>query len=95
MYVTTVRNGTPSTIKAYDEIRQNFIIANYNSNEAVDNDDGSCFYQTYDNFFVYGLKNSLKNDVGGHNNIQYNNIIAYVNGQLYKSYHFKYIIIDI
>ena len=83
VYVTSVRDGTPSTIKNYDEIRQNFFIANYNSNEGVDNDDGSCFYKTHDNFFVYGLRDSLKNDVGGHNNIQYNNIIGYVNGDCF------------
>ena len=33
--------GLVTTTKAYDELRRNFIIANYNSLGAVDNDDGS------------------------------------------------------
>jgi hypothetical protein len=32
--------------------------------EAVDNDDGSCFYRTHDNFLVYGSQ-GMKNDFGG------------------------------
>ena len=35
VYVTKVRNGTASTIKAFDHITQNFIIANYQSRWAV------------------------------------------------------------
>ncbi len=35
-------------------ISQNFIIANYHSLGAVDNDDGSSYYRTLRNFFVYG-----------------------------------------
>ncbi len=40
----------------------NFIIANGNSLGAIDNDDGSSFYHTEGNFFVYG-GGGLKNDV--------------------------------
>ena len=35
--------------------------------ENVDNDDGSCFYHTHDNFLVYGGQ-GMKNDFGGHDN---------------------------
>jgi len=43
----------------------------------VDNDDGSCYYHTHDNFFVYGGQ-AMKNDFGGHDNHHYNNVVAYV-----------------
>eukprot|EP01083_Nonionella_stella_P159244 519321_1 len=83
VYVTDVKDGTPSVIKEYDQIRRNFFIANYNSNQAVDNDDGSCFYRTHHNFFVYGLQSSLKSDFSGHDNVHYNNIIAYIKGSCF------------
>ena len=41
--------------------------------ENVDNDDGSCFYNTHDNFFVYGSR-GMKNDFGGHDNHHANNV---------------------
>ena len=34
------------------------------SQEAIDNDDGSAFYKTYENFFVYAA-NGLKSDFNG------------------------------
>ena len=43
-----------TTTKAYDILRKNFIIANYNSLGAVDNNDGSSYYISESNFFVYG-----------------------------------------
>ena len=46
--------GAVTTTKAYDILRKNFIIANYNSLGAVDNDDGSSYYISESNFFVYG-----------------------------------------
>lgn len=69
--------GSPTLVKKYDEIRHNFIIANYNSLGAVDNDDGSCYYYTHHNFFVYG-NGGLKNDFQGHDNIWTDNVIAYI-----------------
>ena len=50
-----------TTTKAYDILRKNFIIANYNSLGAVDNDDGSSYYKSESNFFVYG-GGGLKNE---------------------------------
>ena len=41
VYVTKVRNGTASVIKEWDYIHNNMIIANYNGQEGIDNDDGS------------------------------------------------------
>ena len=64
-------------IKQYDEIRSNFWIANYHANRgAVDNDDGSAYYSTHDNFFVYS-DGGLKNDFGGHDNHHVRNVYAY------------------
>ena len=59
------------------EIHHNFFIDNYSPQENVDNDDGSAFYRTHDNFMVYGGQ-GMKNDFGGHDNHHYNNIYAYV-----------------
>ncbi len=36
-YITTIRNGTASIIPAFREIRHNFMLAVYSSQEAVDN----------------------------------------------------------
>ena len=78
VYVTKVADGvTASAVKAYDEISRNFFISNYNGQEAVDNDDGSCYYKTHDNFVSYS-GNGMKNDFGGHDNHHYNNIYAYL-----------------
>eukprot|EP01047_Picozoa_sp_COSAG01_P020346 COSAG01_NODE_1156_length_11478_cov_3.862642_10_plen_101_part_00 len=55
------------------EIHHNFFIDNYSPQENVDNDDGSCFYHTHDNFLVYGGQ-GMKNDFGGHDNHHYGNV---------------------
>ena len=62
---------------AWREIHHNFFIDNYSPQEDVDNDDGSAYYHTHDNFLVYGGQ-GMKNDFGGHDNHHYNNIYAYV-----------------
>ena len=76
-YITTLRNGTPSIVPADRRIHHNFVIANYNSEGAIDTDDGSAYYQTHDNFFALGA-NGLKSDFGGHDNRHTRNIYAYV-----------------
>ena len=53
--------GAVTTTKAVDVLSRNFIVANYNSLGAVDNDDGSSYYLSESNFFVYG-GGGLKND---------------------------------
>jgi hypothetical protein len=73
-----VKTGLPSPDKEWDYIFQNFMIANYDSILAIDNDDGSAYYKTHDNFFAYSNA-GMKNDFGGHDNHHYNNIYAYVN----------------
>ena len=54
---------------------------NYSPQENVDNDDGSAYYATHDNFFVYGA-NGMKNDFGGHDNHHYRNVYAYAGGAI-------------
>mmetsp|Transcript_735 Transcript_735/g.1309 ORF Transcript_735/g.1309 Transcript_735/m.1309 type:complete len:790 (-) Transcript_735:142-2511(-) len=76
-FLTTVRTGEPSMIMQWREIHHNFFIDNYSPQEDVDNDDGSCYYKTHDNFFVYGGQ-AMKNDFGGHDNHHYDNVDAYV-----------------
>ena len=75
-FLTTVRDGTPSMLMAWREIHHNFFIDNYSPQENVDNDDGSAYFKTHDNFLVYG-GNGMKNDFGGHDNHHYDNIYAY------------------
>jgi len=76
-FLTTIRDGTPSMTPAIRNIHHNFFIDNYSPQENVDNDDGSAYYDTHDNFFVYG-GNGMKNDFGGHDNYHHGNIYAYV-----------------
>jgi len=78
-YITTLRNGTPSIIPAWRNITRNFVISTYASQEAIDNDDGSSYYSTHDNFFVYAAR-GLKSDFGGHDNRHARNVYAFVNG---------------
>ena len=49
----------------------------HNNQENVDNDDGSGYYSTHDNFLVYG-KTGLKCDFGGHDNHHFDNIYTFV-----------------
>jgi len=76
-YITTIRTGKPSVIPQWREIRHNFIISVYSSQEAIDTDDGSAYYKTYENFFVYAA-NGLKSDFAGHSNRHYRNVYGYV-----------------
>jgi hypothetical protein len=48
----------------------------YSPQENIDNDDGSGYFRSHDNFLVYG-GNGEKTDFGGHDNHHYGNIYAY------------------
>lgn len=63
-YITTLRNGTASIVPANRDIHHNFVIANYNSEGAIDTDDGSAYLEVHSNFFAFGA-NGLKSDFGG------------------------------
>eukprot|EP01084_Bolivina_argentea_P161071 280406_1 len=82
VYVTKVRNGSESVIKANDNMDRNFIIGNYNAQEGFDTDDGACYYNITNNFLVYGQV-GLKSDYGGHDIYHYNNIFAYLSQQCF------------
>jgi len=76
-YITTLRTGKPSIIPAWREITRNFIISTYSSQEAIDTDDGSSYYRTHHNLFVFAA-NGLKSDFGGQHNEHSNNVYAWV-----------------
>eukprot|EP00434_Breviolum_minutum_P016993 symbB.v1.2.014992.t1/scaffold1092.1/size138572/3 len=76
-FLTTVRTGEPSMIMQWRRIHHNFFIDNYSPQEGVDNDDGSSYYKTHDNFLVYGNQ-AMKNDFGGHDNHHFDNVDAYI-----------------
>ena len=75
-YITNVAGNGDSIIPAFNLIHNNFIIGTYQSQSAIDTDDGSSYYKTYDNFFVYG-DYGLKSDFGGHDNRHFSNVYAY------------------
>jgi len=83
VYLTNVRDGSPSVIMEWRQLHHNFLIDNYAPQEGVDNDDGSCYYHTHDNFMVYGNQ-GLKSDFGGHDNRHQDNIYAYVTRALFE-----------
>eukprot|EP01063_Lacrimia_lanifica_P013035 TRINITY_DN196_c0_g1_i2.p1 TRINITY_DN196_c0_g1~~TRINITY_DN196_c0_g1_i2.p1 ORF type:complete len:793 (+),score=349.08 TRINITY_DN196_c0_g1_i2:64-2442(+) len=77
-FLTDVRTpGVPSVVMQWRTLRNNFFIDNYNTQEGVDNDDGSAFYDTHHNFLVAGNV-GMKNDFGGHDNHHHDNLYAYV-----------------
>ena len=74
-YVTDVANGTASTVPAFNDVRSNFIVANYAADGGcLDNDDGSAYYRIHHNFCVYG---GHKSDFDGHSKLSYNNVHVY------------------
>eukprot|EP00041_Stephanoeca_diplocostata_P008798 m.131773 g.131773 ORF g.131773 m.131773 type:complete len:956 (+) comp17481_c0_seq4:331-3198(+) len=78
-------NGKPTVVPLFREIRKNFIIGTYNSQEDIDTDDGSSYYQTHDNYFAMA-DHGLKSDFGGQWNHHFRNVYAYV-GQCLGSGH--------
>lgn len=74
-YLTTVRNGTASTVPAMNEVYRNFIVANYAADGGcLDNDDGSSYYDIHHNFCVYG---GHKADFDGHTKFSRFNVHVY------------------
>jgi hypothetical protein len=58
-------------------LTSNFLLSNYESQEGIDNDDGSAYYNSSRNFLVYS-GNGMKSDFGGHDNVHHHNVYAYV-----------------
>ena len=71
------RDGRPTYVPLVNEIRGNLMLNDYNSQEAIDNDDGSSHYETHHNVFPLS-HNGMKNDFGGHDNWHHHNL--YYNG---------------
>jgi len=69
-------DGRASMIPEINHVRHNFLIANYQSQEAVDNDDGSAYWHTYKNFLVYA-QNGMNCYFDGHSCLHAENIYAY------------------
>jgi hypothetical protein len=78
-YVTDVRDGSPSVTPSVSVLDFNFVIANYNSQEAFDHDDSSEYFEEHHNVLVYG-QHGLKSYWGGHDNIAHHNLYAYTIG---------------
>jgi hypothetical protein len=80
IYDDEANGGQPTVLKKNDTIAYNFMLANYHSSMAIDNDDGSAFYDTHHNVFVSASSgssfggNSLKSDFGGHSNFHHHNV---------------------
>ena len=78
VYVTEHTDPSPGGAwKLVDEIRANLVIADYDSEEAVDTDDGSAYYDVSHNLFAYG-NGGLKSDYGGHDNRHHHNVYAFI-----------------
>jgi len=78
---TAVRaDGAAASYAAADtETSNSMIIANYGASQGFDNDDGSSYYWTHDNFFYDAA--GFKMDYGGHDSRFENNVVIAVNGQ--------------
>eukprot|EP00051_Salpingoeca_urceolata_P008274 m.104752 g.104752 ORF g.104752 m.104752 type:complete len:485 (+) comp15664_c0_seq1:1096-2550(+) len=73
-FVTTVFNGTASTMMKWRHVHHNLLIANYGGVKEVDNDDGSLFWRVHDNVMFFGWGQKFK--CGGIES--YNNLKAYI-----------------
>jgi len=78
-YITTIRDGTPSTVPKVNNVHNNFIVANYAADGGcLDNDDGSAYYDIHHNLCMYG---GHKANFDGHSKHSFNNI--HVHPQIY------------
>jgi len=76
-YIHDFGGADATVIPHFRQIRKNFILSVYSSQEAIDTDDGSAYYNTTQNFMAYGSA-GLKSDFGGHDNYHQFNIYPWV-----------------
>lgn len=77
-FLTKVRTGTPSYVPATNEIHHNFIVSDGDADGgAIDNDDGSSFYDEHHNFAVYG--GAKMGNIDGHGKVTHHNVYAFPN----------------
>ena len=71
-FLTTLKDGKTASFDALPRtIRYNYIIANYNAAQGVDNDDGSSWFHIHHNLFYQA--EGFKMDYGGHDSVyEYN-----------------------
>jgi len=71
-FLTTLKDGKTASFDPLPRIvRNNFIIANYNAAQGIDNDDGSSWFHIHHNLFYQA--EGFKMDYGGHDSIyEYN-----------------------
>ncbi|CAE7521386.1 unnamed protein product [Symbiodinium natans] len=74
-FLTDIRSGmqNPSFQPALNEVRDNFIFANYGASQGIDNDDGSSFWWIHDNVFYDA--DGFKMDYGGHGSTFESNLV--------------------
>lgn len=77
-YLTTVRTGQPSWQPAVNDIHHNFIVSDGSADGgAIDNDDGSSWYNEHHNFCIYG--GAKMGNIDGHAKVYHSNVNAYAN----------------
>ena len=78
-YLTTVRDGTPSTVPEVNDVHHNFIVANFAADGGcLDNDDGSSYYDIRDNVCFFG---GHKQNFDGHSKRGFRNL--YIHPSVY------------
>ena len=76
---TPANASHPSVTPQFRQLRNNFILGNYNTLFAIDADDGSGYLQAHNNMLVYG-GGGLKSFFGGQWQHHWQNVYAYVGG---------------
>ena len=71
--------GPATYAAAQTETTHSMIIANYGASQGFDNDDGSSYYDTHDNFFYDA--SGFKMDFGGHDSFFHDNVVIARHGQ--------------
>eukprot|EP00038_Savillea_parva_P030806 m.80385 g.80385 ORF g.80385 m.80385 type:complete len:429 (-) comp9351_c1_seq2:175-1461(-) len=70
--------GATSVFPQFNQLHRNVLVANYpGAQEAVDNDDGSGYFNTTNNVLLFGHY-GMKVDMAGHDNFHTNNLYAYL-----------------
>eukprot|EP01084_Bolivina_argentea_P180229 311368_1 len=86
-FLTKVAYGYPSYDAGYTNVSLNFIFANYGGSQGFDTDDGSAWYNMYNNFFYDAM--GYKNDYGGYSVNYYGNINVALSGNAYNCWEIE------
>ena len=69
VFTTYKGAGTTGYGADWNFLTSNFLLSNYESQEGIDNDDGSAYYNSSRNLLVYS-GNGMKSDFGGHDTVR-------------------------